>query len=38
MVKNVMKNKAEKGDTEGCVLWGDCCTLKRGSENTSLRR
>ena len=37
MMNDVMKNKAEKGDTEVCVLWGDCCNVKRVTKNTSLR-
>ena len=38
MIKDVMKNKVEKGDTEVCVLWGKLFQFKRVTKNTSLRR
>ena len=38
MIKDVMKNKVEKGGTEVCVLGGNCFNLNRVTKNTSLRR
>jgi len=30
MIKDVMKNKVEKGDSEVCVLWGKWFQFKKG--------